>query len=128
MGKHGTTVTIEAPQELLLSGIREFSRGNEGAALEAFACALSGDSVLGALCSARLRILHREHGAARALLEKLIDREPELAEAYFLLGQVHQACFRLFDAIACFRRALALEPADRRAAAALSNLLDVQEP
>ena len=128
MGKHDSTMTIEGPQDLLLSGIREFSRGNEGAALEAFACALSVDSVPGALCSARLRILHREHAAAQALLEKLIDREPELAEAYFLLGQVHQACCRLFEAIACFQRALALQPADRRAAAALSNLLDVQEP
>ena len=128
MEDHNSTMTIDAPQELLLSGIREFSRGNEGAALEAFASALSLDSVLGALCSARLHMLRREHAAAQALLEKLIDREPDVAEAHFLLGQVHQARCRLFEAIVCFRRALALQPADRRCAAALANLLDVQEP
>ncbi len=128
MEDHNSTMTIDAPQELLLSGIRELSRGNEGPALEAFASALSLESVLGALCSARLRILRREHAAAQALLEKLIDREPDLAEAHFLLGQVHRSCCRLFEAVACFRRALALEPGDRHCAAALSNLLDVQEP
>jgi tetratricopeptide (TPR) repeat protein len=122
------TMTIDASQDLLLSGIRELSCGNEGAALAAFACALSVDSTLGALCSARLHMLRREHAEALALLQELIDQEPDIAEAHFLLGQVYRACCLPFEAVACFRRVLALEPDDPRAAAALSLLLEVQEP
>ncbi len=121
-------VMIDAPQNLMLSGIRELSRGNDGEALEAFTEALKGRSPLGDLCSARLHILRRQYAAAQALLENLIGREPDLAEAHFLLGQVHLASCRLFEAIASYRMAVALDPDDQRAASALSDLLDVQEP
>jgi Flp pilus assembly protein TadD len=125
-----TTSTIDVPRELLLSGLRELSRGNEGDALEAFTRALSGsaDASLGALCSARLLILHGELSAAQKLLEEAVAKEPGLAEAHVMLGQVHKTAYRTFDAARCFRAALALRPDDRRAAAALAELLDVQEP
>ena len=128
---------MKTENEQLLSGIRELSRGNDGEALEAFTRALAADptpgaqsshSILGDLCSARLYILRRDYPSAQALLERLVSRDPGLAEAFFLLGQVFQARCRLFEAIASYRRALELRPDDRRAASALSDLLDVQEP
>ncbi len=119
---------MNTTNEQVLYGIRELSRGNDGEALEAFTRALEGSSSLGELCSARLHILRREYAAAQVVLERLIGQEPKLAEAHFLIGQVHQANCRLFESIASFRTALALDPDDRRAASALSDLLDVQEP
>lgn len=129
--KDNTTVsTIDVPRALLVSGLRELTQGNEGGALEALARALpeSADASLGALCSARLLILRGELQGAQRLLEEMVAEEPGLAEAHFMLGQVHRSCYRTFDALACFRTALALRPGDRRAAAALAELLDVQEP
>jgi len=128
---------MKTENEQLLSGIRELSRGNDGEALEAFTRALTldptlgaltSDPALGALCSARLHILRRDYPSAQALLERLVARDPGLAEAHFLLGQVFHARCRLFEAIASYRRALQLRPDDPRAASALSDLLDVQEP
>jgi tetratricopeptide (TPR) repeat protein len=121
-----TTEMVEPMGTALLTGIRELSRGNDLAALETFAGALDGS--LGALCTARLQMLRREHDEARQTLEGLIEREPEIAEAHYLLGIVHRAGYRTFDAIRCFRQALRLDPWNSRAASELSDLLDVQEP
>jgi cytochrome c-type biogenesis protein CcmH/NrfG len=125
-----TTIVMESDQNLLLSGVRELSRGNEGAALETFTRALAGmgDSTLEALCSARLLLLRREMPQATRVLESLRSREPSCAEASFLLGEAYRETGRLFDAVQSFRMAVALDASDRRAAQALTEILDVQEP
>jgi predicted Zn-dependent protease len=125
-----TTITLETDRDLLLSGIRELSRGNESAALETFTRALAGmgDTSLEALCSARLLLLRREPAAAACVLDALIAAEPSLAEARFLMGKACQDSGRMFDAVRSYREALALDASDRRAAQALAELLDVQEP
>ena len=117
-------------QDLLLSGVRELSHGNEQAALESFTRALADmeDAALGALCSARLHLLQREAAEAIRVLETLTAREPLMAEAHFLLGKAYQERCRLFDAIRSYRTVLSLDPSDQRAAQALDELLDVQEP
>jgi tetratricopeptide (TPR) repeat protein len=123
------TITLEGPaRQLLLDGIRELSRGNELAALETFSRALDGDASIGALCTARLRLLRREHAKAQEGLEALIEREPGLAEAHFLIGTAHRGQFRTPEAIRSFREALRLDPGHARAALELADLLDVQEP
>ena len=47
---------------------------------------------------------------AAALLERLTREEPELADAWSLLGNVNLKRQRQQEALACFRRALALKP------------------
>ena len=128
MKNDAATLTMELPADRLVEGILQLSAGREDAALESFASVLPGESTPWALCSARLHLLRGELAAARVRLEQVIAREPGLAEAYFMLGQVHRAAFRPFEAAACFRAALRLEPGHRRAASALAELLEVQEP
>jgi Flp pilus assembly protein TadD len=131
-----TTQTMEpnstaAPDgDLLVAGIRELSRGNDRTAFAAFERALAGsrDSTLGALCSARFLILDGRLDDARRVLGDLVEKRPDLTEAHYLLGRVHRDSFRMLDAVQSFREALRLDPVDRRAAAALGEILDVQEP
>ncbi len=123
-----TRAAAEAMEDMLLDGIRELSRGNEQAALETFARALDEDGTVGALCSARLRILRREPDRAARTLAALIEREPGLAEAHYLLGTAHRGRCCTFEAIRCFREALRLDPGHARAASELHDLLDVQDP
>lgn len=123
------TMEIADGKTILLAGIRELSRGNEREALEAFARALEGtEDVTAALCAARRLILERAFGEAAVLLQELVRREPDLAEAHYLLGRAHQRMFQNPEAIRSFRQALALDPGDPRADASLRLLLDVQEP
>jgi hypothetical protein len=122
------TLTLDAPRGMVLDGIRALCAGRQEAALESFASALPGESELWALCSARLHLLRGEMHAARVRLEEVVARAPSMAEAHFMLGQVHRAACRTFEAMASFREALRREPSHRRAAAALAELLEVQEP
>ena len=121
-------MAMEPASDLLLDGIRELSRGSERGALETFMRVLDESASLGALCSARLHILRREPQLAAQVLAELLEREPGLAEAHYLLGTAYRASYRTFDAIRCFREALRLDPAHSRAASELSDLLDVQDP
>jgi tetratricopeptide (TPR) repeat protein len=123
-------VGTDQPKGLVLEGIRELSRGNEQAALEAFSRALAGadDPDTAALCAARLLMLRARFDEAGRTLESLAEERPGLAEARLLLGYVYRRQCRFFDAIHSFRAALHLEPGNAVAEAALHELLDVQEP
>jgi predicted Zn-dependent protease len=125
-----TTIVMEPDRGLLLSGIRELSRGNEKEALETFTRALAGmgDASLEALCSARLLLIRRQPMEAVRVLQTLVAQKPALSEAHFLLARAYQDSGRMFDAVRSYRKSLALDPSDRRAALAIGELLDVQEP
>jgi predicted Zn-dependent protease len=116
--------------DLLLTGLIELSRGSEAAALETFSRLLSdsGESMVAALCSARLLMRRGDPAAAVEILRTLISREPASAEAHYLLGQAYARDYRLTEAIGCYRAALSLSPSDPQARAALDELIDVQEP
>jgi Flp pilus assembly protein TadD len=115
---------------LILEGIREFSRGNEEEALEAFSLALAGtdEDPAAALCKARLLILRRRYGEAAELLEALAESRPDLAEARMLLGIAHREECRIGEAMRRFREVLLLDPRNEAAEEALREILDVQEP
>ncbi len=89
---------------------------------------LCDDPLLGALCSARLHIMARRPAEAERVLRALIERAPDLAEAHYLLGTVHRAAFRNFDAMRCCREALRIDPEHERAGFELDVLFNVQEP
>jgi tetratricopeptide (TPR) repeat protein len=126
----GTVVGMDRPKGMVLDGIRELSRGNEQAALEAFSQALTGadDPDTAALCAARLLVLRRQTDEAGKVLEDLVESRPDLAEARLLLGNVYRDSCRFFEAVRSFRAVLHLDPRNAEAAAALHELLDVQEP
>lgn len=111
-----------------MTGIRELSRGNEQAALRSFARALADDPCLAALCTARLHLLSREPEQALRTLRSLAEREPGVAEASYLMGVAHRQAFRTFEALRSFREALRLDPSHARAAEALAELTNVDEP
>jgi tetratricopeptide (TPR) repeat protein len=117
-------------ESLLLAGLVHLTLGDREAALEAFEKARGGaeGSWLASLCAAEILIDRRDYREAAELLAEQIGRTPELAEAHYLLGLAYQRVYRNSDAIRCFRTALVLEPAHRRAAAGLAELIDVQEP
>jgi tetratricopeptide (TPR) repeat protein len=123
-------MTADGPKSLVLDGIRELSCGNEREALESFSLALAGSDGSGTaeLCAARLLILRGRHDEAARALEGLLAGRPCCVEARVLLGAAHRGRNRLLEAIASYRAALVLDPANRGAAEALRELLDVQEP
>jgi tetratricopeptide (TPR) repeat protein len=125
-----TLIRTSEAQDLLLRGLLELSRGDDEAALEAFAALLAGsdESSLAALCAAQLLTKRRDFAGAAAILEALAARDPALAEAHKLLGQAYLGMHRTMAAIQSFRRSLALDPADDTARAALDDLTSVQEP
>jgi hypothetical protein len=114
----------------LLDGVRILSRGDEPGTLKAFAAALAGifPPGLGTLCSARLRMLRRTFGEARALLERMTAPEPRTAEPWYFLGGVPREHYDTEAAARWFREALRRDPSDSRAAAGLGEITDAREP
>ena len=123
-------ILTDKSEDLLLAGLVELSRGNEEEALEAFVALLAGneESRLASLCAAQLLMKRRDFPGAAAFLEGLVARDPELAEARFLLGQAYRGMHLTIEAIQSYRASLALDPANARAQAALDELTGVQEP
>jgi tetratricopeptide (TPR) repeat protein len=120
----------DLPEELVLEGIRELSRGNQEAALEAFGLALedSDDPDTAALCAARLGILRMRFEEAERRLGEVLERRPYCVEALLLLGIAQRGQNRIFDALGSYREALRLDGGNERAAEELRELLEVQEP
>lgn len=67
-------------------------------------------AVSNALTEATRLLEQKRPEEAAALLERLTREEPELADAWSLLGNVNLKRQRQQEALACFRRALALKP------------------
>lgn len=91
--------------------------GNDEEALQAFSDLRreSEESLLANFFLAQLHIKRNEHAKSLDLLEELIRMSPDFAEAHFLLGQAYAGLYKNFDAVRCFRRAVELNPEDKRA-------------
>jgi len=91
--------------------------GNDESALKAFSDLRreSEESLLANFFLAQLHMKRNEHAKALDLLEELIRMSPDFAEAHFLLGQAYAGLYKNFDAVRCFRKAVELNPEDKRA-------------
>jgi len=91
--------------------------GDDEKALEAFSELRreSDESLLANFFLAQLHMKRNEHAMALPLLEELIRMSPDFAEAHFLLGQAYAGLYKNFDAVRCFRKAVELNPEDKRA-------------
>ena len=91
--------------------------GDDEKALESFSRLRreSSESLLANYFLAQLHIKRNEHAKALDLLEELVRTSPDFAEAHFLLGEAYAGLYKNFDAVRCFRRAVELNPADKRA-------------
>jgi tetratricopeptide (TPR) repeat protein len=56
-----------------------------------------------------------EHAKALELLEELLDMSPDFAEAHFLIGRAYTGLYKNIEAIKSFRKAVELNPDDKRA-------------
>jgi Tfp pilus assembly protein PilF len=56
-----------------------------------------------------------EHAKALELLEELVKMSPDFADAHFLLGQAYAGLYKNIEAIHSFRKAVELDPDDKRA-------------
>jgi tetratricopeptide (TPR) repeat protein len=88
----------------------------------------SGESRISNFYLALLKMKHQKHEESLALLEELLKVTPNLAEVHFMKGTVYMSMHKNMDAVACFRKALELNPLDKRARANLELLTEVPEP
>lgn len=116
--------------DLLLAGLASFAQGDEPKAWDLFARVLAevGAPTLAELCMARLLLNRGDPVEAARLLEKVVDREPTLAEGHLLLGQAYRGMYRNDAAIRCFRRTLAIVTDHPQARERLDELTNVQDP
>ncbi len=77
---------------------------------------------------AQLKIKRKQFTEALPLLQELVDRNSEFAEVHYMLGVVQYGLHNNTEAIASFRRALEINPADERSKTKLTLLTDVQWP
>ena len=91
--------------------------GNDEKALEAFSILRreSEESLLANLFLAQLYMKRNEHAKALPLLEELVKMSPEFAEAHYLIGEAYAGLYKNFEAIQSFRKAVELNPDDKRA-------------
>jgi tetratricopeptide (TPR) repeat protein len=81
----------------------------------------SPESRLANFFLAQLYMKRNEHEKALALLQELLILCPDFAEVHYLMGLAYGGLYKNFDAIRCFRKALELNPADKRAQAQLER-------
>lgn len=110
-------------------GLIDCAAGRHGLAVQRFAQAARhapSDAVLADLGTALLAT--REHERAAAIWQELVAHSPDAASHHANLGVALARLGRLGEAVACYRRALALEPAlpgvRSNLASALRNLGD----
>ncbi len=112
----------------MVTAVRDLSCGNEREALRSFARAFVDTPRVAALCTARMLIMDGNPEAAALILRDVLAEEPGLVEARVLLGMAQRNACRMFEAMATFREALRLDPDNARAADALAELVEVDEP
>jgi tetratricopeptide (TPR) repeat protein len=100
--------------------------GNDEKALEAFSVLRreSEESLLANFFLAQLHMKRNDHAKALPLLEELVKMSPDFAEAHFLMGQAYAGLYRNFEAIQSFRRAVEINPQDKRARMMLDRYTD----
>lgn len=99
-------------QEKLAEAIQQHSSGNLDAA-EALYCELLDGGLLHAMALNLLGVIAQQRGEIARAVElgwAAVDRDDELAEAHSNLGDAWVAADDLQQAIACYRRALVIEP------------------
>ena len=91
--------------------------GNDEKAQEAFSTLRreSEESLLANFFLAQLYMKRNEHAKALPLLQELVTMSPNFAEALFLIGEAYAGLYKNFEAIQSFRRAVELNPGDKRA-------------
>ncbi len=111
-------------------GLIDYFLGRDDEALGAFAelKRLSPQSNFANFFMAQLLVKHNRHQEAIDLLNELVARTPSFVEAHYLMGQAYRGLYRIFEAMQCFRTALALAPDDQRIRAELDMLVEVPAP
>jgi tetratricopeptide (TPR) repeat protein len=101
--------------------------GDDTQSIDAFTrlYAESPESRLANFFLAQLYMKRNEHKKALALLQELLVLSPDFAEAHYLLGLAYGGLYKNFDAIRCFRKALELNPSDKRAQTELERYTEV---
>jgi tetratricopeptide (TPR) repeat protein len=91
--------------------------GNDEKAKEAFSILRreSEESLLANYFLAQLFMKRNEHAKALPLLEELVRTSPNFADAYFLIGEAYAGLYKNVEAIRSFRKAVELNPEDKRA-------------
>jgi len=77
---------------------------------------------------AQLKIKRHEFEPAIELLKDFLEVSPDFAEAHYLLGEAHMGLYRNIEALGFYRKALELNPADRRSALKVSTLSSTDWP
>ena len=111
-------------------GLINFLLGRDREAISGFAGlkSHSDQSLIANYYLAQLRIREGAYEEALELLEELAARSPTSSEIHYLTGLANERLHRNFEAVTYYRKVVELDPADRRARAALELLVDVQEP
>jgi CheY-like chemotaxis protein len=97
--------------QLLASAERKYEAGNYGAAASDFRKAVELKESGRALVGLARALYDANRGAdARRALERAVKVEPTYADAYLLLGEIHQAEGRVPEARAAYEQFLVLQP------------------
>jgi tetratricopeptide (TPR) repeat protein len=77
---------------------------------------------------AQLKVKRHEFETAIELLEDFLKVSPEFAEAHYLLGLAYMGLYKNMKALSCFRKAVELNPDDKRSAIEVSKLSTTDWP
>lgn len=77
---------------------------------------------------AQLKIKRHEFEPAVELLQQFLEVSPDFAEAYHLLGVAYKGLYKNMKALSAFRKALELNPADKRSSLEAANLSSTDWP
>ncbi|MBI9105987.1 MAG: tetratricopeptide repeat protein [Spirochaetales bacterium] len=77
---------------------------------------------------AQLKVKRHEFETAIELLLQFLEVSPEFAEAHHLLGAAYMGLYQNMKALRCFRKAVELNPADKRSAMEISRLSTTDWP
>ncbi len=77
---------------------------------------------------AQLKVKRHEFESAIELLESFLEVAPEFAEAHYLLGLSHMGLYQNMKALSYFRKAVELNPEDKRSAMEVSRLSTTDWP
>jgi len=77
---------------------------------------------------AQLKVKRHEFKSAIGLLEQFLEVTPEFAEAHHLLGVAHMGLHENMKALSYFRKAVELNPEDKRSAIEVSKLATTDWP
>ena len=108
-------------------GLIDYFLGKDEKALDSFhrLKEQSAESGFANFFMAQLLVKHNRHQEALDLLEELLGRTPNFAEALYLRAQAFRGLYKNFEAVQCLRKALELAPGDRRIQMELDTLIEV---